>query len=63
MPVSVFLGGTLLGTVTVITGTGGKTVERRVELFIKEEKEQYLTLFFGESGIRMESLTLNRKEG
>ena len=62
MPVSVFLGGTLLGTVT-ITGTGGKTVERRVELFIKEEKEQYLTLFFGESGIRMESLTLNRKEG
>lgn len=61
MPVSVFLDGTLLGTVT-ITGTGGKAVESSLDVLIKEGKEQYLTLFFGESGIRMESMILKRKE-
>lgn len=60
MPVSVFLDGTLLGTVT-ITGTGGKAVSRELEFSVKEGKEHYLTLFFGESGIRMESLTLKRR--
>lgn len=60
MPVSVFLDGALLGTVT-ITGTGGKAVVREVAFSVKEGKEHYLTLFFGESGIRMESLILERR--
>lgn len=59
MPVSVFLDGTLLGTVT-ITGTGGETVVRELDFSVKEGREHYLTLFFGESGIRLEGLTLER---
>lgn len=52
MPVSVFLNNQLAGTIT-ITGSSGKWLERTIQLDAAAGPEFYLKLFFGEGGIAM----------
>ena len=50
MPMSVFVNNQLACTIT-ITGSGGMWLERTAELDATAGPEHYLKLFFGESGI------------
>lgn len=60
MPMSVFVNNRLIQTVT-ITGTDGKWVERRVEADISAPLESYVKLFFGESGIQISEIRVDRE--
>lgn len=59
MPMSVFVNNHLVKTIT-ITGTEGKWVEREVECRVFSSLQNYLKLYFGESGIEIGEIRICR---
>lgn len=59
MPMSVFVNNQLIRTIT-ITGSDGKWLERAVELEAAAGPEVYLKLFFGESGIGIDRIWIEK---
>ena len=57
LPVSIFVNGVLQQT-TTFNGTDNKIIERAVTISFPESGENQLTLFFGESGVRMDEILL-----
>lgn len=57
LPVSIFVNGVLQQT-TTFNGTDNKIIERAVTISFTESGENQLTLFFGESGVRMDEILL-----
>lgn len=57
LPVSIFINGVLQQT-TTFNGTDNKIIERAVTISFPESGENQLTLFFGESGVRMDEILL-----
>lgn len=59
VPVSVFLNGTLAGTIT-INGTGGEWIEVRQDLGYIVFPNVYMRLYFAQSGMRIDSVRIQR---
>lgn len=59
MPMSVFINNHLMKTIT-ITGTDGKWLEREVRCRIFSSLQNYLKLYFGESGIEIGEIRICR---
>ena len=57
IPVSVFLGGNLAGTVT-INGTNGEWIETEMDLGVVVFPNNYIRLYFAQSGMEIESLKI-----
>ena len=60
IPVSVFLNGTLAGTVT-INGTGGAWIEVSQDLGMIVFPNVFMRLYFAQSGMKIETLVIRRK--
>ena len=61
IPVSVFLGGNLAGTVT-INGTNGEWIEKEVDLGAVFFPNNYIRLYFAQSGMQIGSLKIRWEE-
>ena len=59
VPVSVFLNGTIAGTIT-INGTGGEWIEVRQDLGYIVFPNVYMRLYFAQSGMRIDSVRIQR---
>lgn len=59
VPVSVFLNGTIAGTIT-INGTGGEWIEVRQDLGYIAFPNVYMRLYFAQSGMRIDSVRIQR---
>lgn len=59
MPMSVFMNNQLIKTIT-INGTDGKWVKKEAEIEVSAMLDNYLKLYFGESGIEMGEIKIRR---
>lgn len=60
MPLTVFLNNTVAGIITM-NGTGGEWIEKSISINIAAAIENYVKLYFGESGIIVKEIKIERE--